>query len=37
MHMLIETVKGHVVMELGNFTVTGKALEDITSPGPQSS
>lgn len=35
--MLMATVKGHIVMELGNYTATGETLEDIMSPGPQDS
>ena len=35
--MFMETVKGHIVMELGNYTVTGETLGDIMSPGPQGS
>lgn len=37
MHLLMETAKGHIVMELGNYKGTGETLDDITSPGRRSS
>lgn len=36
-HKLMEPVKGHIMLELGNYKGAGKTLDDITSTGSQSS